>query len=30
MDNAMVLAYSERKLVDMLRVIAETTEAGDV
>ncbi|KAF9097442.1 hypothetical protein BGX23_008864 [Mortierella sp. AD031] len=24
-DNAMVLAYSERKLVDMLRVIAETT-----
>lgn len=29
-DNAMVLAYSERKVVDMLRVIAETTAAGDV
>ncbi|KAF9139066.1 hypothetical protein BG015_002170 [Linnemannia schmuckeri] len=29
-DNAMVLAYSERKLVDMLRVIADTTAAGDV
>ncbi|KAF8945178.1 hypothetical protein BGZ47_003139 [Haplosporangium gracile] len=29
-DNAMLLAYSERKLVDMLRVIADTTAAGDV
>ncbi|KAK3848212.1 MAG: hypothetical protein J3R72DRAFT_430109 [Linnemannia gamsii] len=29
-DNAMVLAYAERKLVDMLRIVAETIAAGDV
>ncbi|KAF9133256.1 hypothetical protein BGW39_010174 [Mortierella sp. 14UC] len=29
-DNAMVLAFAERKVVDMLRIIAETTAAGEV
>ncbi|KAG0276662.1 hypothetical protein BGZ95_007220 [Linnemannia exigua] len=28
-DNAMVLTFAERKLVDMLQFTAETTAAGD-